>query len=84
MCGCFEVSFNFAETFQYSDDSTYVASKTKHDKGLEWVQLVEDEKDQDRKKVDELFHESCTNLNQRRVYRITSTPGDYFESRRSN
>ena len=45
MCGCFEVSFNFAETFQYSDDSTYVASKTKHDKGLEWVQLVEDEKD---------------------------------------
>ena len=42
MCGCYEVSFNFAETFQYSNDSTYVPSKTKHDKGLEWVQLVDD------------------------------------------
>lgn len=42
MCGCYEVSFNFAETFQYSEDSTYLPSKTKHDKGLEWVQLVED------------------------------------------
>ncbi|MBU2995286.1 hypothetical protein KO500_02530 [Cellulophaga baltica] len=45
MCGCYEVSFNFAETFQYAEDSTYVASKTKHDKGLEWVQLVEDSDD---------------------------------------
>ena len=45
MCGCYEVSFNFAETFEYSVDSTYVPSKTKHDKGLEWVQLVEDDKD---------------------------------------
>tara|TARA_R110000868_G_scaffold158589_4_gene386846 strand:+ start:54261 stop:55166 length:906 start_codon:yes stop_codon:yes gene_type:complete len=45
MCGCYEVSFNFAETFQYSNDSTYVPSKTKHDKGLEWVQLVEDTSD---------------------------------------
>ena len=23
MCGCFEVTFNFAETFNYSDDSDY-------------------------------------------------------------
>ncbi|WP_452232755.1 DUF6607 family protein [Lacinutrix sp. MEBiC02595] len=45
MCGCYEVSFNFAETFQYSEDATYVPSKTKHDKGLEWVQLVEEDKD---------------------------------------
>ena len=45
MCGCYEVNFNFAETFQYSNDSTYLPSKTKHDKGLEWVQLVEDSKD---------------------------------------
>ena len=44
MCGCYEVAFNFAETFQYSEDSTYVGSKTKHDRGLEWVQLVEDDK----------------------------------------
>ena len=42
MCGCYEVTFNFAETFEYSGDSTYVPSKTKHDSGLEWVQLVED------------------------------------------
>lgn len=42
MCGCYDVSFNFAETFQYSNDSTYKASAVKHDKGLEWVQLVED------------------------------------------
>lgn len=45
MCGCYDVSFNFAETFQYSSDSTYVPSKTKYDKGLEWVQLVEDSND---------------------------------------
>ena len=42
MCGCFEVGFNFAETFSYSEDSTYIASKTKHDSALEWAGLVED------------------------------------------
>jgi hypothetical protein len=43
MCGCYEVKFNFAETFQYPKDSlTYKPSKTKHDYGLEWVELVED------------------------------------------
>ncbi len=47
MCGCFEVTFNFAETFQYSQDSLYKPSKTKRDKGLEWAQLVED----DEKKI---------------------------------
>lgn len=45
MCGCYEVTFNFAETFSYSKDSTYQPSKVKHDKGLEWVQLVEDNND---------------------------------------
>ena len=44
MCGCFEVTFNFAETFQYSNDSLYKPSATKTDKGLEWAQLVVDEK----------------------------------------
>ena len=29
MCGCFEVTFNFAETFSYSEDSLYKPSKTK-------------------------------------------------------
>ena len=42
MCGCYEVTFNFAETFNYSQDSLYKPSETKVDKGLEWAQLVED------------------------------------------
>ncbi|MGJ8591668.1 MAG: DUF6607 family protein [Aquaticitalea sp.] len=42
MCGCYDVTFNFAETFEYVEDSTYMPSKTKHDKGMEWVELVED------------------------------------------
>lgn len=44
MCGCFEVTFNFAETFQFSEDSLYKPSKTKTDKALEWAQLVTDDK----------------------------------------
>lgn len=44
MCGCYEVTFNFAETFSYSKDSLYKPSKTKSDKALEWAQLVEDNK----------------------------------------
>ena len=44
MCGCYQVAFNFAETFEYSEDENYQPSKVKHDKGLEWVQLVEDSK----------------------------------------
>jgi hypothetical protein len=44
MCGCFEVGFNFAETFSYSKDSLhYKPSKTKYDYGLEWAELVEDQ-----------------------------------------
>ena len=43
MCGCFEVGFNFAETFQYSKDEKYVPSKTKYDYELEWAELVEDQ-----------------------------------------
>ncbi len=43
MCGCYEVTFNFAETFQYSKDSLYKPSESKVAKGLEWAQLVEDE-----------------------------------------
>ncbi|MGY0406759.1 MAG: DUF6607 family protein [Polaribacter sp.] len=41
-CGCFEVTFNSAETFNYSKDSTYKPSKTKTDKALEWAGLIED------------------------------------------
>ncbi|WP_024768095.1 DUF6607 family protein [Aquimarina macrocephali] len=44
MCGCYEVTFNFAETFQYSNDSLYKPSKQKIAKGLEWAQLVEEDK----------------------------------------
>jgi hypothetical protein len=43
MCGCFEVTFNFAETFNYTNDSTYRPSKKKVSKALEWAGLVEDE-----------------------------------------
>jgi len=43
MCGCYEVQFNFAETFQYAKDTAnYKPSNTKHDYGLEWVELVEE------------------------------------------
>lgn len=45
MCGCYEVGFNFAETFSYSDNENYKPSKIKHDSALEWVQLVTDEND---------------------------------------
>lgn len=46
MCGCYEVKFNFTETFQYSKDTAhYKPSKTKHETALEWVALVEDQKD---------------------------------------
>lgn len=45
MCGCYEVGFNFAETFNYSDDSTYLPSRAKHAAALEWVQLVEEDDD---------------------------------------
>ncbi|VXB24291.1 conserved hypothetical protein [Flavobacterium sp. 9AF] len=42
MCGCYEVKFNFTETFQTINDSTHKPSPTKKDYGLEWVELVED------------------------------------------
>ena len=44
MCGCYEVTFNFAETFSNSKDSLYKPSKTKTDKALEWAGLIEDGK----------------------------------------
>jgi len=43
MCGCYDVKFNFSETFQHTKDSTYKPSPDKITGGLEWVQLVEDE-----------------------------------------
>lgn len=43
MCGCYEVEFNFAETFKYSKDEKYTPSKTKTESALEWVELVEDQ-----------------------------------------
>lgn len=45
MCGCYEVTFNFTETFNYSQDSLYKPSETKIASGLEWAQLVEDSDD---------------------------------------
>lgn len=43
MCGCYEVTFNFAETFNNSNDSLYKPSETKKDKALEWAGLIVDE-----------------------------------------
>lgn len=46
MCGCFEVKFDFAETFNYpKDTAAYKPSKVKHEYALEWVELVEDKPD---------------------------------------
>ena len=43
MCGCYEVEFNFTETFEYAKDSAgYQKSPTKHEHALEWVELLED------------------------------------------
>lgn len=42
MCGCYEVKFNFAETFATDDRYTFYDNYSS--KGLEWVQLVKDEK----------------------------------------
>jgi hypothetical protein len=42
MSGCYKVGFNFTETFNYSNDSLYKPSKVKHDKALEWVEIVTD------------------------------------------
>ena len=43
MCGCYEVQFNFAETFSYSKDSLYKKSPIKHETALEWIELIEDQ-----------------------------------------
>lgn len=43
MCGCYEVTFNFAETFTPDQKpADYKPSPTKVEHGLEWVELVED------------------------------------------
>lgn len=45
MCGCFEVTFNFAETFNFVKDSLYKPSENKVSYGIEWAELVVDEND---------------------------------------
>lgn len=40
MSGSFEVSFNFAETFQYSEDTAYTPSAVKHEKAIEYVKII--------------------------------------------
>ena len=44
MCGCYEVKFEFAETFIYSEDSTYVKSPLKTMYALELAHLIKDNK----------------------------------------
>lgn len=43
MCGCYEVTFNFAETFNYSKDSLYKPSHNEISSGLEWAEMITDE-----------------------------------------
>jgi hypothetical protein len=43
MCGCYEVTFEFAETF--SPDKDYEFHENYKSGGLEWVELLEDEPD---------------------------------------
>jgi hypothetical protein len=43
MCGCYEVSFNFAETFYNSKDSNYVPSHQVQSKAIEWVTEVQEQ-----------------------------------------
>ncbi|MBL31031.1 MAG: hypothetical protein CMC81_07335 [Flavobacteriaceae bacterium] len=42
MCGCFEVNFNFAETFINSQDKNYKPSNNYQSGALEWAQLIEE------------------------------------------
>jgi len=44
MCGCFEIDFNFAETFQFSNDSNYLKSKNYNAKAIEYAKLIKDDK----------------------------------------
>jgi len=46
MQGCYEVTFSFAETFSYSDDSLYTPSEVKQTGALEWVELLIDQPDE--------------------------------------
>ena len=45
MCGCFEVTFNFAETFNFVDNQDYNPSPVKTEKALELIVLVEETDD---------------------------------------
>ena len=44
MCGCFEIRFDFAETFIPNYDEDYIPSKNYSTAGLEWAQLVMEDK----------------------------------------
>jgi hypothetical protein len=44
MCGCFKIDFNFSETFVFSKDENYQKSKNYKSGGLEWGQLIVDDK----------------------------------------
>lgn len=46
MCGCFEIRFNFAETFVKTGDENYKPSKNYSSRGLEWAQLITDNKNE--------------------------------------
>lgn len=45
MCGCFEVTFNYAETFKNSKDPNYKPTDNRHEKALEWTFLLDGSND---------------------------------------
>ena len=42
MCGCYKVTFNYTETFVFSEDSNYVSSPDMKESIYEWVNLTEE------------------------------------------
>ena len=41
MCGCYKVTFNYTETFVFSEDSNYVSSPDMNETIYEWIDLTE-------------------------------------------
>ena len=42
MCGCYKVTFNYTETFVFSEDSNYVSSPDMKESIYEWIDLTEE------------------------------------------
>jgi len=63
MCGCYEITFNFSETFNFSDDSTYTPSPNKIAYALEWV---------------DVFYEDQNNVNLQHILQMGNDSNAYI------